>query len=237
MVARAIAVWACLLLGLAAQASARGAEAAACAPNLAGRLADTGAATQLVTVRAAGRRSTVASLQLWRKSRDCWRAVTRPWIAHVGRNGLSATRHEGDGTTPMGAFGFQRVMYGVGANPGVRYAYRRIRCGDWWVEDPGSPYYNRFHHVACGSKPPFRTTSEDMSRSPVAYRHLAVIDFNTHPIVRGRGSGIFLHVTTGRPTLGCISLPQAQLVSVLRWLDPAASPLIVIGTRATIDNY
>jgi L,D-peptidoglycan transpeptidase YkuD (ErfK/YbiS/YcfS/YnhG family) len=199
----------------------------ACAPA-------SGIAGQRVTVEAPSARSTVALVRLWRRDGDCWRRVGGPWRAHVGRNGLSANRHEGDKTTPMGVFGFQRMMYGVAQNPGVRYAYHRIVCGDWWVEDPRSPYYNRFRHVRCGSKPPFRVTSEDMSRSPTAYRHLAVIDFNTHPIVRGRGSGIFLHASTGRPTLGCISLPRAQLVSTLRWLDPAASPLIAIGTAETL---
>jgi L,D-peptidoglycan transpeptidase YkuD (ErfK/YbiS/YcfS/YnhG family) len=146
--------------------------------------------------------TTQASLQLWRKSGECWVTVAGPWTAHIGRNGLSDHKHEGDKTTPTGAYPFGRVMYGVGRNPGVRYAYHRIVCGDWWVEDPRSPYYNRFHHVRCGSKPPFRVTSEDMSRSPVSYRHLAVIDYNAHPILPGRGSGIFLHVTaTGAPTL------------------------------------
>jgi L,D-peptidoglycan transpeptidase YkuD (ErfK/YbiS/YcfS/YnhG family) len=208
-----------------------------CPPNLANELASTRAATQLVTVVAASGGSTRGSLRLWRKSGECWLAVDGPWNAWLGQNGVSANRREGDRTTPAGAFGFQRTMYGLGPNPGVRYAYRRIVCGDWWVEDPRSPYYNRFRHVACGSKPPFRVTSEDMSRSPTAYRHLAVIDYNTHPILRGRGSGIFLHRSTGRPTLGCVSLPLAQLVTLLRWLDPAAPPLIVIGTAATIRDY
>jgi L,D-peptidoglycan transpeptidase YkuD (ErfK/YbiS/YcfS/YnhG family) len=77
-----------------------------------------------------------------------------------------------------------------------------------------------------------------MSRSPISYRSLAVIDYNTHPIVPGRGSGIFLHISaSGGPTLGCVSLTRAQLVTVLRWLDPAASPEIVIGTAATIRDY
>ena len=101
-------------------------------------------------------------------------------------------------------------MYGIAASPGVHYAYRRVVCGDWWVEDPASPYYNRFRHVRCGSSPPFRTTSEDLSRSPTAYRHFAVIAYNTDPVVPGRGSGIFFHVSTGRPTLGCVSLPRPQ---------------------------
>lgn len=233
---RAIGASACLLLGLAAPASGRDEVRAGCAETRATRVADARGAQQLVTVVAADKRATSATLRLWRKTGDCWAPASGSWPAHVGRNGLSANRHEGDKTTPMGIFGFQRVMYGVAPNPGVRYAYHRIVCGDWWVEDPRSPYYNRFRHVPCGSKPPFRTTSEDMSRSPTAYRHLAVIDFNTHPIVPGRGSGIFLHVSTGRPTLGCVSLPRAQLVRTLRWLDPAASPLIAIGTRATLSR-
>ena len=212
--------------------------AAACAPALANQLADTGSATQLVTVVAATSRSTSATLRLWRKSGDCWLAAGGPWTAHVGFNGVSEGKREGDKKTPAGAFGVQPVMYGVGANPGVHYRYRRIRCGDWWVEDPRSPFYNRFHHVRCGSKPPFRITSEDMSRSPISYRHLAVIDYNTKPIVPGRGSGIFLHVSaSGRPTLGCVSLAFDELVATLRWLRPEADPLVVIGTAARIRAY
>jgi len=214
------------------------ARTSTCVANLANQLADTGSATQLITVVAARGRSTAGSLRLWRKSGDCWFGVDGPWTAHLGRNGVSESKREGDKTTPAGAFGIQPLMYGVGANPGVRYRYHRVVCGDWWVEDIRSPLYNRFHHVRCGTKPPFRITSEDMSRSPISYRYLAVVDYNTHPIVPGRGSGIFLHVSaSGGPTLGCVSLTRAQLVTVLRWLDPAASPEIVIGTAATIRDY
>jgi L,D-peptidoglycan transpeptidase YkuD (ErfK/YbiS/YcfS/YnhG family) len=227
----------CLLLFLAAPAAGHRSRGDACPTSLASQLASTRSATQLVTVVAASRRSTRGTLRLWRKSSDCWLAFDGPWTAWLGARGVSAERHEGDRTTPAGAFGFRRVMYGVGPNPGVRFAYHRIVCGDWWVEDPRSAYYNRFRHVRCGSKPPFKVTSEDMSRSPTAYRHLAVIDFNTNPIVRGRGSGIFLHVSTGRPTLGCISLRRARLLAVLRWLRPDAKPLIVIGDRTQIRRY
>jgi len=146
-------------------------------------------------------------------------------------------KREGDRTTPSGIFRFNPVIYGLAANPGVHYRYHNIVCGDWWVEDPASPYYNKFRHVRCGSRPPFRITSEDMSKSPTAYRHLAVIDYNTEPIVPGRGSGIFFHASTGRPTLGCVSLPLPQLLRILRWLRPAKEPLIAIGTRATIRRF
>ena len=73
-----------------------------------------------------------------------------------------------------------------------------------------------------------------MWQSPRAYAFLAVIEFNMRPVVPGRGSGIFLHAQTGRPTNGCISLRKADLRYVLRWLRPGARPHIAIGTSAQL---
>ena len=234
---RWIALAACLPLCLAASATGGSRTSAACPGTLANQLASTGSATQLVTVVAPGHASTQGSLQLWRKAGGCWRAVTGPWAAWLGQRGVSDHKREGDRTTPTGAFGFLPVMYGIAPSPGVHYRYHRIVCGDWWVEDSRSPWYNRFRHVPCGSSPPFRVKSEDMSRSPTAYRHLAVIAYNTSPVVPGLGSGIFLHASTGRPTLGCISLPLPQLLTLLHWLRPSRVPLMVIGTHAEIRRF
>jgi L,D-peptidoglycan transpeptidase YkuD (ErfK/YbiS/YcfS/YnhG family) len=229
-----------LVVGLAfaaAGTAAGGERTVVCPATLANQLASTRDAKQLITVVAPARSSTLGTLQLWRKHVLCWRPAGGPWTAWLGERGVSEHKREGDRTTPAGAFGLLPTMYGLAPSPGVRYPYHRIVCGDWWVEDPRSPWYNRFRHVPCGSKPPFRVTSEDMSRSPTAYRYLAVVAYNTSPVVPGRGSGIFLHVSTGRPTLGCVSLPRARLVAVLRWLRPAGKPLIVIGTKARVRSY
>jgi L,D-peptidoglycan transpeptidase YkuD (ErfK/YbiS/YcfS/YnhG family) len=234
---RWVVLAAVVALCLAASATGGGKNVAACPGTLANQLASTGSAAQLVTLVAASPSSTQGRLQLWRRRGGCWRALAGPWWAWLGQHGVSDQKREGDRTTPAGAFGFLPSMYGIAANPGVHYRYHRVVCGDWWVEDPRSPWYNRFRHVPCGSTPPFRVTSEDMSRSPTAYRHLAVIAYNTKPIVPGRGSGIFLHASTGRPTLGCVSLPLPRLLRVLRWLRPASSPLIVIGTRQQIARF
>ena len=222
-----------------AVATAGGARtaAAACPATLANELAATGAATQLVTVVARERASTQGSLRLWRKRGSCWYPAAGAWTAWLGQRGVSERKREGDRTTPSGAFGFLPTMYGVASNPGVRYRYHPVVCGDWWVEDVRSRWYNRFRHVRCGSNPPFRVTSEDMSRSPTAYRHLAVIAYNRNPIVPGHGSGIFLHASTGRATLGCVSLPLSQLLVTLRWLRAESRPLIVIGTEARIRRF
>ncbi|HEX6490646.1 MAG TPA: L,D-transpeptidase family protein [Gaiellaceae bacterium] len=233
-----IAPAACLALCAAAPAVGERQSAPRCAPSLPGKLASTGPARQLVTVVAPQSRASAGSLRLWRLAGGCWLQVAGPWTAHLGANGVSARKREGDKTTPAGIFGFEATMYGLGPDPGLRYGYHRIVCGDWWVEDSHSPFYNRFHHVRCGSKPPFRVTSEDMSRSPISYRHLAVIAYNTRPIVPGRGSGIFLHVSaSGQPTLGCISLTLPQLLTVLRWLNPRNEPRIAIGTAAELPRF
>jgi L,D-peptidoglycan transpeptidase YkuD (ErfK/YbiS/YcfS/YnhG family) len=188
----------------------------------------TGPGSQLITVESSSRTSTRATLRLWSREGRCWTPVAGPWTARVGRSGLSGNRREGDGTTPTGTYSIGRTMYGIAPDPGVRYRYRRIVCGDYWVEDPSSPSYNRFQHVPCGQPPPFRVSGERLWQATTAYRHFAVIGFNTSPVVPGRGSGIFLHASTGGPTNGCVSLPLAQLRQVLRWLRPDASPRIQI---------
>ena len=207
---------------------------ASCPPNVANDLRPQPGGMQLITVEAPTARSTHATLRTWRQVAGCWRAAGGPYAARVGRNGIRRDRREGDGTTPVGTFPIGRTMYGIRANPGLRFRYVRLRCGDWWVEDPRSRAYNTFQRIGCGRRPPFRTTTPDLASSPTAYAHLAIVEFNMHPVVPGLGSGIFLHAQTGRSTNGCVSLPLGDLVRVLRWLRPTAQPHIAIGTRTQL---
>ena len=207
---------------------------AACPANLANDLRTQPAGTQLVTVEAATARTTYATLRIWRRSGLCWTPVGGPVTARLGWAGVSANRREGDGTTPAGTFRIHRTMYGNEANPGVRFRYVRVRCGDWWNEDSRSLTYNTFQRVGCGRRPPFSISSDGMWEDRVAYPFLAVVEFNMNPTVPGRGSGIFLHARKSGPTNGCISIYRSQLVGVLRWLSPAANPHIAIGTRAQL---
>jgi L,D-peptidoglycan transpeptidase YkuD (ErfK/YbiS/YcfS/YnhG family) len=193
-------------------------------------------ARQLVTVVAPSYRTTSATVTLWSRRGGCWSPTAGPWHARVGRNGLSNRHREGDGTTPTGTYRFGSVVYGLDPDPGVRYRYHRLVCGDWWDEDPGSPTYNRFRHLPCGARPRFGEDSEALWHATVAYRHLAVVDYNAASLP-GAGSGIFVHEDTGRATNGCVSLPAGRLVALLRWLRPAASPRIAIGTSAELAAF
>ena len=193
------------------------------------RLPGTQSATQLVTVTATAYGTTTASLELWQRRGGCWRHVAGPWRARLGRSGLSTHKHEGDGATPTGTYRLG-AAYGIAPDPGAHVAYHRLVCGDWWDEDARSPTYNTFRHVACGTRPPFGGGSEALWRIAPQYRYFAVIEYNARPVVPGRGSAIFLHVSAGRPTAGCVSLPRPRLLRLLRWLRPSAQPRIAIDT-------
>ncbi len=179
--------------------------------------------SQQVRVRAAGAGATVAAVTLV----ECGRTVLGPFRAHVGVHGLSRRHREGDGTTPLGTYRLGPTVYGLDPRPHIRFRYHRLVCGDWWDEDPASPAYNRFRHLPCGASPPFHGASEALWRATRAYRLFAVVQYNTAPAVPGRGSAIFVHVDTGRPTNGCISLGHAALLALLEQLRPGASIRIV----------
>lgn len=191
-----------------------------------------GGAGQLVTVDAASPRSTTAVVRLWQRDGVCWKQTAGPWHAHVGRSGVSSHHLEGDGTTPLGTFAIGPVAYGVAPDPGTKLVYHQLVCGDWWDEDPTSPSYNFFVHIRCGTQPRFRADSEALWKPADAYVHFAVIEYNTDPVVPGRGSAIFIHADVGTPTNGCVSLPRADLDALLRWLEPGAAPAIAIRLRA-----
>jgi L,D-peptidoglycan transpeptidase YkuD (ErfK/YbiS/YcfS/YnhG family) len=182
----------------------------------------------------------LATLQAYARANASspWRPAFGPWPAETGYGHLRRHRHEGDGSTPIGVFGIAPTMYGNDRRPsGVGYRYHRLVCGDWWDEDPFSPRYNRFVHVACGTTPGFASWSERLWTETTAYPYFAVLTFNTTPIVRGPkapGSGIFLHSWVDGPTAGCVALPQARLLRVLRWLRPARHPAVEIGPEADL---
>ena len=198
------------------------------------RLAGVGSATQVIAVSAASYGQTVATLTAFQKDDTGWHQVFGPWEADVGYNGFAppGQKREGDGRTPSGSYGFD-FFFGVLANPGVQFPWRAVTGPDIvWDDDPSSTLYNQWVDTAtadAGASP------EPMDQTP-AYDYGAVIAYNTSPVVPGAGSAIFFHVSTGGPTAGCVSLPVGELLSVLRWLNPAAQPRIIMGTASTVTS-
>jgi L,D-peptidoglycan transpeptidase YkuD (ErfK/YbiS/YcfS/YnhG family) len=192
-------------------------------------------ANQAVVVTAPAYGTSFGTLETFNRVSGVWVRAFPAMPARLGYNGLAApgAKREGDGRTPTGKFAFGSFLWGARPSPGVHYAYHQLRYGDWWDEHVGSRTYNTFQYYP-GLNPPFAAGSEKLWTTVPAYNYAATIAYNTAPVVQGAGSGIFLHVGTGGATAGCVSLASADLVKVLRWLDPNAHPFIAMGTSATI---
>ncbi|AEW98704.1 L,D-transpeptidase family protein [Streptantibioticus cattleyicolor] len=191
-----------------------------------------GRATQVITVRARGSYATVTA---WSADGSGWHRVLTTTHARVGAHGVTdgATRRQGSRTTPTGTYPVTRA-FGVGPDPGTALPYHHVTPHDWWVEDPDSRWYNRMRDERYGGFPLTEAGehgSEHLAAHPVPYHHALVVDYNTAPVVPGRGAGIFLHDLGPQagPTAGCVAVPAGVLTRVLRWIDPARHPVIAIG--------
>ncbi len=203
------------------------------------RVAHTGGGSQLVTVVARSAASWAGTFVAWsRGASGCWRPVSlagqpaQPFLAQTGYGGLLpiARRVPGDWATPTGLFRFGTIIYGNSTvSPTTRYPYHHLVCGDWWDEQPGSPTYDTFQHVPCGTTPPYAADSEALWTEIQPYQHFIDIKMPSPP---DNGAGIFLHDDMPEGyTEGCVALPDAELDAVLGWLKPADRPHILIAVR------
>ncbi|WP_336029567.1 L,D-transpeptidase family protein [Geodermatophilus sp. FMUSA9-8] len=186
---------------------------------------DAGGAAQVVTVVAASAGATTAELTAWELGDAGWTAVLGPWPARVGSAGIGAAR-EGSTRTPAGTFALPEA-FGRAADPGSGLPYRQVDAEDWWVSDVASPLYNRHARCAAGTCPFDERAGENLLAAGAVYDHAVVIGYNSAG-TPGAGSAFFLHVTNGAPTAGCVAVERGRLQTLLRWLDPAAGPLVAI---------
>ncbi|HSY16121.1 MAG TPA: L,D-transpeptidase family protein [Jatrophihabitantaceae bacterium] len=186
---------------------------------------------EVITVTAPSTASTTATLQAWTLAPGGgWLPRGGPIPAHVGSDGLSRSPSESRSATPIGSFTLTQA-FGHDANPGTGLPYFQTTPADWWISQPG-PLYNT--HQRCSGSCPFSQgdPNEHLYYETPYYNYAVVIDYNTRdsgPVRQGAGSAFFLHVTDGSPTAGCVAVPSANLVAIMKWLAPSEHPRILIG--------
>ena len=190
--------------------------------------------TQVVTVKHT--RGWHARVTYWtRDPGGPWEARRQVADGRTGYGGLvrAAYRRQGSGTTPLGTFRLPWFFGTHDANDAWQLPYRRIRRGDYWVQDNASDYYNRYRNKAQGG---FRwwlpssdpDSSERLTDFGRQYEFAIVTSFNREQ-VRHRGSGIFVHVNGRGATAGCVSAPRWLLRYLARVLDPQRRPVVAVG--------
>ena len=180
-------------------------------------------ARQLFVVAAIG--DTTAWISLHEKDEHgTWlQLMTSPGF--IGKNGLGKTR-EGDAKTPVGTFRFTKA-FGICPDPGSIMPYTQVDENIYWSGDP-RPGMNYNQMVDIRELPDLDTEgSEHIVDYDPHYHYCINIGYNEDGIP-GLGSAIFLHCFGPvKPyTGGCVALPEAQMVYVLRHVKPDCAVVI-----------
>ena len=151
----------------------------------------------------------------------------RVFPCSTGRGGVTATKCEGDGGTPIGT---HRIVGGVyrpdrmaQPAPWLKPAGPR----DLWCDESGHLNYNKWVRA------PFEASHETLRRSDPLYDLVLFTDYNWPDAEPEKGSAIFLHVwrKARHPTAGCVALSRPHLLWIVRRIAPGAR-LIVPAARA-----
>jgi L,D-peptidoglycan transpeptidase YkuD (ErfK/YbiS/YcfS/YnhG family) len=136
---------------------------------------------------------------------------------------------EGDNKAPAGIF---RLGPAFGYAPKsaarwIKLSYVSLTSQTEGIDDPRSRYYNQLVDRSKVAKVDWHS-SEQMRRADDLYKWGIFVAHNSRA-TPGAGSCIFLHIwkDSRSATAGCTAMAEPNLVSLLRWLNPAARPVLV----------
>jgi L,D-peptidoglycan transpeptidase YkuD (ErfK/YbiS/YcfS/YnhG family) len=212
-----------------------------------GDLPGAGSAEQVIVVTSTDYRSTRAQLSAYEKSTDgSWRTIAKDIPAFVGARGIVAgpDRRQGTNTTPAGTYAITSG-FGRKPDPGTAMPYVHVDRDDAWTYNPKVPSTYNVFQTAPVSWASYGGYVERLWKMGRQYDYVAVLDYNLpggtittdargirrtdEPADTRAGGGIFLHVSKGEPTAGCISINKRDMRRVMDWLDLERNPVIVIG--------
>ena len=144
----------------------------------------------------------------------------------VGINGITQNKKEGDGCTPYGEYKINKIYYRADKLDilNLNHDLTEIYPDDGWCDDPASELYNQFIRF------PFDGSAERLYRRDDLYDLVCVLNYNTNPIIPGKGSAIFLHICKNNfeHTEGCVALEKKVLLRLSQKID-TNSKIIIEG--------
>lgn len=198
--------------------------------NLAVGLKTVGKNRQLILVTSNGYNTASADIHTYEKnSRGTWVQVLST-KGHIGKYGFTTNMREGEAKSPIGKYTIG-TAFGQKGNPGTKLPFRSITSDDVWVDDPKSPLYNTWQSR---KKTKNRWKSAENMKIK-AYTYGFVINYNTKRTPY-KGSAIFFHIGNSY-TLGCTATSEANVKSILKWLDPAKNPVIIQTPIKELTKY
>ncbi|WP_066329361.1 MULTISPECIES: L,D-transpeptidase family protein [Metabacillus] len=176
-----------------------------------------------------------AEVSFYNKKNGKWVRVYSKMSGVVGKNGITTNKKEGDGKTPKGVYNLS-TSFGTATKPsGLKLPYTKTNKYYYWIDDVKSNDYNKMIYYK-GNADKRWNSYEKLTHS--LYSHAVVIDYNTSPILKGKGSAIFLHTRTSKTqyTLGCVAIYKDSLVKIMKQLDPKLNPHIIISEKGSLNK-
>ena len=134
----------------------------------------------------------------------------------LGINGIKNKKKEGDGITPKGIFKLKKIYYRNDKVKNIVTKVKKIKITKdmGWCDDPKSKFYNKLIRL------PNKFGHEKLYRKDDIYNLIIVLDYNMNPVIKNKGSAIFIHLAKKnyKPTQGCMGLKQNDLIKLIKMI-------------------
>jgi L,D-peptidoglycan transpeptidase YkuD (ErfK/YbiS/YcfS/YnhG family) len=121
---------------------------------------------------------------------------------------------EGDNITPIGSYKLVNFFFRKDRIDKInsKIKFKEIKKNMGWCDDPKSKKYNQL------IKLPSKLSYEKLFRKDHLYDLLIVLDYNMNPVIKNRGSAIFIHLATKyyNSTKGCIGLKKIDMIELIK---------------------
>ena len=135
----------------------------------------------------------------------------------VGKRGLTKKKSEGDLKTPKGKFKFKLLLYRKDRIKKIKSKIGRkiIQKNMGWCDNPSSIHYNKLVNFS------FEKRAERLYLKKNNYDLILVLDYNMKPVIKNRGSAIFLHIASKKftPTRGCVAIEKKKFIEILPYIN------------------
>jgi len=134
----------------------------------------------------------------------------------LGKRGIGNKRREGDFITPKGNFKIKYILYRKDRIKRIQSKIKKIiiKKNMGWCDDPLSKNYNKLIKI------PSEYNYEKLYKKDNVYDIILVLNYNMNPVVKNKGSAIFIHVTKAnyKKTEGCVAIKKVHLLKIIKEL-------------------
>ena len=150
-------------------------------------------------------------------------------FCQIGKNGttLSFKKKEGDLKTPIGKWELgkifirrDKVKY-LKLNKNIRKKIIYISKNYFWCDDSYNKNYNKLLINKKNPKSIIINGHENLYRDDDAYDVIIEIKYNQRPIIRNKGSAIFMHCSFSNlsSTAGCVAIEKKHIIFLITILQ------------------